>query len=75
MSKQLCLFPELVMGKLVSNLDDKAVEYVNDIPVPVEVCDIDAFKRDMQDSYKAGASKILGEIIDLFKKYTDLHES
>jgi hypothetical protein len=74
MYKQLSLFPELTT-RVVSNLDDEAVEYANSIPIPAEVCNIDAFKRDMQDSYKAGASKILGDIIDLLKKYTDLHES
>jgi hypothetical protein len=74
MYKQLSLFPELTT-RVVSNLDDEAVEYANSIPIPTEVCNIDAFKRDMQDSYKAGASKILGDIIDLLKSYTDLHES
>lgn len=74
MTKQLSLFPELATG-VASNLDELALQYVNSIPIPIEVCDIEAFKRDMQDAYKAGASKILGDIIDLLKKYTDLHES
>lgn len=72
--KQLSLFPELAT-RVVSNLDELASQYVNQIPVPTEVCDIEAFKRDMQDAYKAGTSRVLGDIIDLLKKYTDLHES
>ena len=74
MIKQLSLFPELAT-RVASNLDELALQYVNQIPVPIEVCDIEAFKRDMQDAYKAGASKVLGDIIDLLKSYTDLHES
>ena len=74
MIKQLSLFPELTT-KVVSNLDELALQYVNQIPVPAEVCDIEAFKRDMQYAYKAGASKVLGDFIDLLKSYTDLHES
>lgn len=72
--KQLSLFPELAT-RVVTNLDELALQYVKQIPVPTEVCDIEAFKRDMQDAYKAGASRVLGDIIDLLKKYTDLHES
>lgn len=72
--KQLLLFPELTT-RVVTNLDELALQYVNQIPVSTEVCDIEAFKRDMQDAYKAGASKVLGDIIDLLKNYTDLHES
>jgi len=73
--KQLALFPELIVTELTSNLDELAFQYVNQIPIPEEVCNIEAFKRDMQDAYKAGASKVLGDIIDLLKKYADLHES
>lgn len=69
MSKQLYLFPELVMGKLVSNLDEEAQQYAYSIE------STGSSNEDMIDAYKAGAFKILGEIIDLFKKYTDLHES
>lgn len=61
--------------KLVSNLDELALQYVSSIPIPEEVCNVEAFKRDMQDAYKAGASRVLGDFIDLLKKYTDLHES
>ena len=74
MIKQLSLFPELATG-VVSNLDELALQYVNQIPIPPEVCDIEAFKRDMQDAYKAGVSKVLGDFIDLLKNYTDLHEN
>lgn len=75
MIKQLSLFPELVTGKLVSNLDDVALQYVNGLPIPPEVCDIEAFKRDLQEAFKDGAKLVLSDIIDLFKKYTDLHEN
>lgn len=74
MNKQLSLFPELTTN-VVSNLDELASQYVNQIPVPAEVCDIEAFKRDMQLAFKDGAETVLSEIIDLLKKYTDLHES
>jgi hypothetical protein len=73
-NKQLLLFPELTT-RVVSNLDELASQYVNQIPVPAEVCDVEVFKRDMQDAYKAGASEVLGDFIDLLKSYTDLHES
>ena len=72
--KQLLLFPELTT-RVVSNLDELALQYVNQIPVPEEVCNIEAFKRDMQIAFKDGAKTVLSEIIDLLKKYTDLHES
>ena len=74
MIKQLSLFPELTMH-IMSGLDEQALSYVNKIPVPPEVCNIEAFKRDVQDAFKEGASTVLGDIIDLLKKYTDLHES
>ncbi len=76
MIKQLSLFPELTT-KVVSNLDELALQYANQLPIPeeVEICKIEAFRRDMQAAYKDGASKVLGDFIDLLKKYTDLHES
>ena len=75
MTKQLSLFPELVSRKLVSNLDEAALQYVNGLPIPPEVCDVEAFKRDMQEAFKDGAKAVLSDVIDLFKKYTDLHEN
>lgn len=74
MFKQLSLFPELATG-VVSNLDELALQYANQIPIPEEVCDVEAFKRDMQTAFKDGAKTVLSDIIDLLKKYTDLHES
>ena len=74
MCKQLYLFPELTTG-VVSNLDELALQYTNQIPIPEEVCNVNAFKRDMQVAFKDGAKTILADIIDLLKKYTDLHES
>ena len=74
MIKQLSLFPELTTG-VVSNLDEIALQYVNELPIPEEVCDVSAFKRDLQEAFKDGAKAVLSDIIDLFKKYTDLHEN
>lgn len=74
MSKQLSLFPELATG-VVSNLDELALQYANQISIPEEVCSVRAFKRDMQVAFKDGAKTVLSDIIDLLKKYTDLHES
>ena len=73
MPKQL-LFSDLTT-RVVSNLDELAFQYINQIPIPEEVCNIEAFKRDMQLAFKDGAKTVLSEIIDLLKKYTDLHES
>lgn len=74
MSKQLSLFPELATG-VVSNLDELALQYTNQIPIPEEVYNVEAFKRNMQVAFKDGAKTVLSDIIDLLKKYTDLHES
>ena len=74
MSKQLSLFPELATG-VVSNLDELALQYASQIPIPEEVCNVEAFKRDMQTAFKDGAKTVLSDIINLLKKYTDLHES
>ena len=74
MIKQLSLFPELATG-VVSNLDELALQYVNQIPIPEGVCSVEAFKRDMQIAFKDGAKTVLSDIIDLLKKYIDLHES
>ena len=67
MAKQLSLFPELVIQKLVSNLDEKVTEYLKDIP--------DEFKDTVTLAFRSGALMVLGDIIDLLKKYTDLHEA
>lgn len=69
MGTQLELFPELVLKKLVSNLDDEAQKYAYNIE------STGSSNEDMMDAYKAGASKVLGDILDLFKKYTDLREN
>lgn len=74
MIKQLSLFPELATG-VVSNLDEIALQYVNGLPIPEEVCNVEAFKRDLQEAFKDGAKAVLSDIIDLFRKYTDLHEN
>lgn len=69
MIKQLVLFPELVVTELVSNLDEEAQKYAYSTESTGSSND------DMMDAYKAGASKVLGDILDLFKKYTDFHEA
>jgi len=66
MCKQLSLFPELTT-MVVSNLDEEVEKYIKDIPPNLK----DIVGR----SFKCGALMILGDIIDLLKKYTDLHES
>lgn len=74
MIKQLSLFPELAT-EVASNLDELALQYANGLPILEEVCDVEAFKRDMQEAFKDGAKAVLADVIDLFKKYTDLHEN
>ena len=69
MIKQLALFPELAITELVSNLDEEAQKYAYSTESTGSSND------DMMDAYKAGASKVLGDILDLLKKYTDLHEN
>jgi hypothetical protein len=69
MTKQLNLFPELVIKKLVSNLDEEAQRYA------YSTDSTGSTNEDMMEAYKAGASKVLGDILDLLKKYTDLHEN
>ena len=66
MNKQLSLFPEL-MEPLVSNLDERIEEEIKDVPEESK----DAIKA----AIKCGALMVLSDIIDLLKKYTDLHES
>jgi len=67
MCKQLPLFPELVIERLVSNLDERIEEYIKDIP--------EEFKDVVSKSFRSGALMVLGDIIDLLKNYIDLHES
>lgn len=69
MIKQLSLFPELVVTELVSNLDEEAQKYAYSTE------STGSSNEDMMDAYKAGASKVLGDILDLLKKYIDLHEA
>lgn len=68
MIKQLYLFPELAKT-LVNNLDEEAQKYA------YSAKSTGSSNEDMMDAYKAGASKVLGDFIDLLKSYTDLHES
>jgi len=69
MTEQLNLFPELVIKKLVNNLDEEAQRYA------YSTNSTGSTNEDMMEAYKAGASKVLGDILDLLKKYTDLHEN
>lgn len=74
MIKQLFLFPELTT-KVVSNLNELSLQYVNSIPIPEEVNNIEAYKEDIRISFEDGVKTVISDIIDLLKKYTDLHES
>ena len=69
MTEQLNLFPELVIKKLVNNLDEEAQRCA------YSTNSTGSTNEDMMEAYKAGASKVLGDILDLLKKYTDLHEN
>lgn len=71
MSKQLNLFPKLAL-KLVTTLDEKAEKYAkHNLPADG---DVSLIKDAIEQAYKDGAASVLGEIIDLLKKFTDLHE-
>ena len=59
------LFPELAL-KLVTNLDEEVAVRLKDVP--------DEFKSIAEKAFRAGALMVLGDVIDLLKKYTDLHE-
>lgn len=59
------LFPELAL-KLVTNLDEEVALQLKDVP--------DEFKSIVEKAFRAGALMVLGDVIDLLKKYTDLHE-
>lgn len=67
MIKQLELFPELAM-KLTSALDELSLDYIKQHYYP------EFSEEDARQAYKDGASMVFGELIDLLKKYTDLHE-
>lgn len=70
MCKQTSLFPELAMV-LVSTLDEKAEYYAkHNLPA-----DASLIENAISMAYKEGASAVLEDIIDLLKKYIDLHES
>lgn len=66
MTKQLELFPELALG-LVSNLDEEIEKHVRTIP--------EDLREIARKSFRCGALMVLSDLIDLLKKYTDLHES
>ena len=70
MPKQLNLFPELAL-KLVSILDERAADYAKK-NLPADATLIEAAIR---NAYKDGASAVLGDVIDLLRKYIDLHEA
>lgn len=70
MIKQLELFPELAQ-KLTSNLDEEATDYSRNY----DRSDTPITREDLAEAYKDGALSVLTEVIDLLKKFTDLHES
>jgi len=70
MNKQLSLFPEMAM-RLSNNLDEEAHIYAKEnFPSHVSLV-----KGAIEQAYKDGAGMVFAEIIDLLKKYLDLHES
>ena len=72
MPKQLILFPELAL-KLVSLLDERAADYAKkNLPTDGDVALMEAA---ICNAYKDGASAVLGDVIDLLRKYVDLHEA
>jgi hypothetical protein len=74
MCKQLSLFPELAT-RVVNNIDELSLQYINNIPIPEEVNNVEAYKESMRISFEDGIKTIISDIIDLLKKYIDLHES
>lgn len=74
MCKQLSLFPELAT-RVVNNIDELSLQYVNSIPIPEEVNNVEAYKEAMRISFEDGIKTVISDVIDLLKKYIDLHES
>lgn len=76
MSKQLTLFPELAK-KLVLFLDDQAIDYASKVPDESWVTkdNIPDFRKAVAQAYKDGAATVLGDIIDIVKKYTNIYEA
>lgn len=70
MIKQLKLFPELAQ-KLTSNLDEEAIVYSRNY----DRSDTPITREDLAEAYKNGALSVITEVIDLLKKFTDLHEA
>lgn len=77
MSTQLSLFPELVDKLVTSSLDDISLDYINNLPIEswLNEDQIALFKKDIAMAYKDGASKVLGDIIDLLYKYIKTYEA
>ena len=70
MTKQLSLFPEIAT-RLSNNLDEEAHIYAKEnLPT-----DTSLVESAIEQAYKDGAGMVFAEIIDLLKKYLDLHES
>lgn len=69
MNKQLNLFPELVQKLGTTFLEEKAIAYAKENITP----EVD--KQDLAQAFKEGASIILGELLDLLKKYTMVYEA
>lgn len=74
MCKQLSLFPELAT-RIVNNIDELSLQYINNIPIPDEVNNVEAYKEAIRISFEDGIKTVISDIIDLLKKYIDLHES
>ena len=44
MCKQLSLFPELAT-RVVNNIDELSLQYINSIPIPEEVNNVETYKK------------------------------
>lgn len=75
MPEQLTLFPELAK-KLVLFLDDQAEDYASKTPNEswVNAENIRDFRKAIAQAYKDGAATVLGDVIDIVKKYTNVYE-
>lgn len=75
MPEQLTLFPELAK-KLVLFLDDQAEDYASKAPSEswVGTENIRDFRKAVAQAYKDGAATVLGDVIDIVKKYNNVYE-
>ena len=66
MCKQLELFPEITT-RLGCTIDDLAEEYIKSCAEPE--------KETAKKAFKEGALTVLGDVIDIIRKYTTVYEA